>query len=201
MEISVYFTFWPYPKVTNLTLGWKCYLYSVPLVIPVNLICYMTMFEKKINFDPLGRPSAHKSHPQAWSRHQNKNSVRYVLYILFVRTHTRFGRTKIFEIDFVVGIQGYWTFDITQGHQLDHRVNFLLVFSSSHHHRQFDMLHNHPPHPPKKLTPPPAEPGTSGTQSPPLRHDPGDRMKIPSDMICIFHLWEHTQNLFLKLTL
>ena len=30
---------------------------------------------------------------------------------------------------------------------------------------------------------------------PPLGHDPGDRMKISSDMFCIFHLWEHTQSL------
>ena len=30
---------------------------------------------------------------------------------------------------------------------------------------------------------------------PPLGHDPGDRIKIPSDMFCIFHLWEHTQSL------
>ena len=30
--------------------------------------------------------------------------------------------------------------------------------------------------------------GTPVPQSPTLGHDPGDRMKIPSDMFCIFHL-------------
>ena len=30
---------------------------------------------------------------------------------------------------------------------------------------------------------------------PPLGHDPGNRIKIPSDMFCIFHLCEHTQSL------
>ena len=42
-----------------------------------------------------------------------------------------------------------------------------------------------------------------GTPSPPksdpMDHDPGDRMKIPSDMFCILHLWEHTQSLVLKI--
>ena len=37
--------------------------------------------------------------------------------------------------------------------------------------------------------------GTPVPQVPPLRHDPGDRMKISSDIFCIFHLWEHTQGL------
>ena len=38
---------------TSLTIVWKFYLYSVLLIIPVNLICHMTMLEKYI-FDPLG---------------------------------------------------------------------------------------------------------------------------------------------------
>ena len=44
---------------------------------PCRLICHMTMFEKK---------------------------KIYVLYLSFVRTHTKFG-IKIFEIDFVIEIK------------------------------------------------------------------------------------------------
>ena len=72
------------------------------LVIPVDLICYMTMFEKKM-FDPLGTPIAPKSHPWGWSRRQKKNPIWYVLYLSFVRTHTKFG-IKIFEDDMVTEI-------------------------------------------------------------------------------------------------
>ena len=31
------------------------------------------------------------------------------------------------------------------------------------------------------------------TKDPPLGHDPGDRIKIPSNILCISHLWEHKQ--------
>ena len=40
---------------------------------------------------------------RAWSRPQNENSIQYVLYLLFLRTHTKVG-IKIFEIDFVIKI-------------------------------------------------------------------------------------------------
>ena len=40
--------------------------------------------------------------------------------------------------------------------------------------------------------PPPPPPMV--TLSPTPGHDPGGRMKIPSDMLYIFHLWEDTQN-------
>ena len=40
---------------------------------------------------------------------QNKKPVWYVLYLSFVRTHTKFG-IKIFEIDFVIEIKWYLTF-------------------------------------------------------------------------------------------
>ena len=33
------------------------------------------------------------------------------------------------------------------------------------------------------------------TPSPTPGHDPGGQMKIPSDMLYIFHLWEDTQSL------
>ena len=76
---------WPFDltrKVTHLTLGWKIYLHFVLLIIPVDLICHMTMFEKN-------RPPGHPWRPQvpppwAWSRRQNKNLVWYVSYLLFV---------------------------------------------------------------------------------------------------------------------
>ena len=45
----------------------------------------------------------------------------------------------------------------------------------------------------KKLPPTP-----HGTPSPTPGLDPGGRMKIPSDMLYIFHLWVDTQSLVLK---
>ena len=39
----------------------------------------------------------------------DKNPVWYVLYLSFVSTHTKFG-IKIFEIDFVIEIEWYFTF-------------------------------------------------------------------------------------------
>ena len=35
--------------------------------------------------------------PRAWPQQQNENSVQYVFYLLFVRTHTKFG-IKILEL-------------------------------------------------------------------------------------------------------
>ena len=54
----------------------------------------------------------------------------------------------------------------------------------------------------KKIWPP--KPPTVPLLVRPLGHDPGDGMKIPSDMFYIFHVWEDTQSLVkksLKLTL
>ena len=104
------FDLWPRPKVTSLTLGWKFYLHSVLLVIPVDLIDHMTMIEKKNFFLTHWAPPAPQSPtPGAWPRGQNKNPVWYVLYLSFVRTHTKFG-IKIFKIDFVIEIKWYLTF-------------------------------------------------------------------------------------------
>ena len=110
IEIKWYLTFWPHPKVTSLTLGWKLYLHSVLLVTPVDLICHMTMFEKKKFLTPWAPPAPLSPIPRAWPRWQNKNSVWYVLYLSFVRTHTKFG-IKIFKNDFVIEIKWYLTFD------------------------------------------------------------------------------------------
>ena len=47
-------------------------------------------------------PSTPSPIPGPWSRQQNENSVQYVFYLLFVRTHTKCG-IKI-KIDMVTGI-------------------------------------------------------------------------------------------------
>ena len=78
-------------------------------------------------FDSL---STLQSHPGALPWQQNENSVQYVFYILFMRTHTKFG-IKIFEIDILM------IFDLLtspQGHQFDPRmkkVTCILFCSSS----------------------------------------------------------------------
>ena len=46
--------------------------------------------------------------PGAWPRRPNKNPVWYILYLSFVRRHTKFG-FKIFEIDFVIELKWYLT--------------------------------------------------------------------------------------------
>ena len=84
-------------------------------------------------------PSTPKSHLGAWPWQQNENSVQYVFYLLFVRTHTKFG-IKIFEIDMLM------IFDLLtapQVHQFDPRMKMLLAFCSAHHPRRFDMPHGH----------------------------------------------------------
>ena len=127
-----------------------------------------------------------KSHLRAWPWQQNENSVQYVSYLLFVRTHTKFG-IKIFEIDMLM------IFDLLtspQGHQFDPRMKMLLAFCSACHPHRFDMLHDYVW---KKIFFDPL--GTPVPQVAPLGHDPVNRIKIPSDMFCIFHLWEHTQSL------
>ena len=60
----------------SLTIGWKVYLHSVLLIIPVNLICHMTMFEtkKKPIFDPWALPGAPKSHPGGMTQASEQKS-------------------------------------------------------------------------------------------------------------------------------
>ena len=84
-------------------------------------------------------PSAPKSHPPSCPWNQNENSDQYVFYLLFVRTHTKFG-IKIFEIDMLM------IFDLLtlpQGHQFDSRMKTLLAFCFSGHPCRFDMPHDH----------------------------------------------------------
>ena len=52
-KLMIFLTFeltWGY----QMTLGWKSSLHFIVLIIPVNLICYMTMYERKKNI--LGHP-------------------------------------------------------------------------------------------------------------------------------------------------
>ena len=89
------------------------------------------------------------------------------------------------------GSQNLMLFDVLtspQGDQFDPRMKILLAFCSACHPRRFDMPHDHvwffwPPGHPQR------------PKVPPLWHDPGDWMNIPSYMFCIFHLWEHTHSL------
>ena len=71
-----------------------------------------------------------------------------------------------------------------QGHQFDPRMKILLVFCSAHHPRRFDLPHDHV----RKKNAPPGHRQRPKVR--PLGHDPGDRIQIPSDMFCIFHLRE-----------
>ena len=98
-----------------------------------------------------------------------------------------------------------------QGHQFDPRMKILLAFCSACHPCQFDMPHDHlkkicltPWAPPAPLSPTPEEKNcltpwvTPVPQVPPLGHGPGDRIKIPSDMFCIFHC-ENTHKIWFKI--
>ena len=136
------FDLWPHPKVTSLTLGWKFYLHSVLLVIPVYLIYHMTMFEKKIFLTPLGTPVPQSPTPGAWPRGQNENPVWYVLYLSFVRTHTKFC-IKIFEIDFVIEIKWYltfWPLPRAPGGGAQKKFDVALPIHVSNSHTKFDWI-------------------------------------------------------------
>ena len=49
------------------------------------------MFEKKNFLTPWAPPAPQSPTPGEWPRGQNENPVWYVLYLSFVRTHTKFG--------------------------------------------------------------------------------------------------------------
>ena len=77
--------FWPHPKVTSLTLGWKFYLHFVLLVIPVNWICHMTMFKKKLT--PWEPPEPSKSHPLGMTQ-ATKWNFRLICFVSFICENT-----------------------------------------------------------------------------------------------------------------
>ena len=147
----------------------------------------MAMFEKK-NWPP-GHPTAPQSPtPGAWQRWKNDNPVWYVLYLSFVQ-HTHSLVYKIFEIDMLIKIWWYLTF----WPDPNPRMKILLAFCSARHPRRFDTWQCLKK---KIFMTPSAHPAPKVR---PLGHDPGNRIKIPSDMFCIFHLWKQTQSLVLKI--
>ena len=93
---------------------------------------------------------------------------------------------KIYEIDKLMIID---LLTLPQSHQFDPRVRMLLAFYSARHPRRFDVPHGHDWK--KKLTP--------WAPQVPLNPTFGAWIKILSDMVCIFHLWEHTQSLYKNL--
>ena len=111
----------------------------------------------KKKFGPPWAPPAPQSPtPGARPQQQNENSVQYVFYLLFVRTHAKFGiKNRNWH-----GNRNLIMFDLLtspQGHQFDHRTKNLLVFCSACHPRQFNMPHDHVWK--KKFGPPWAPPG------------------------------------------
>ena len=83
-------------------------------------------------FDPASTP---QSTPGAWPQQQNENSVQYVFYILFVRTHTNFG-IKTLELIFDL-------LTSPQSHQFEPGIKILLAFCSALHRSRFDMPYDH----------------------------------------------------------
>ena len=84
-------------------------------------------------------PPPHPQQPQVPPWQQNENPFQYVFYLLFVRTHTKFG-IKSLKIDILM-IFDLLTF--SQGHQFDTRMKMLLAFCSARHPRRLDMPHDH----------------------------------------------------------
>ena len=107
-EIWWYLTFWLHSKVTSLTLGWKFYLHSVLLVIPVDLICHMAMFEILLTPWAPQRPKVPPLGHDPGDRMKIPSDT-FCIDLSFVRTHAKFG-IKISEIDFVIEIKRYLNF-------------------------------------------------------------------------------------------
>ena len=114
-----------------------------------------------------------------------------------MRRHTQFS-LKILEIDFVIEILLYLTFwplprAPGSGDQKNCPVACAIDVSNSHTKSGWISENFFGPSNPPRYP-----------QVRPVGHDPGDRIKIPSDMFYIFHLWEDSQSLVkksLKLTL
>ena len=118
IEIKWYLTFWPIPKAPG--GGTKKIFYVARSIHVSNSHTKLGWIwsnglggdsitdrqQDGIWFWPLSTP---KSYPWAWPRQQNKKPGWYVLYLSFVRTHTKFW-IKIFEIDFVIEIKWFLTF-------------------------------------------------------------------------------------------
>ena len=131
--------------------------------------------------------------PGAWPRRSNENPVWYVLYLSFVRRHRKFG-FKLFEFDLVIEID-LMIFDLLAPPQgprgrgppppkKKKKKYRCVCYSCKLFTHKLRLNFG------KKWPQPPRYP-----QVPPLGHDPGRRMKIPSNMFYIFHLWVDTQSL------
>ena len=75
------------PKGHQFDPGWKFYLHPVCLIIPVNLICNMTMLKKK-KFGPLPTPAAPKSHPRGMTQASEQKSY-FIRFIPFICKNTQ----------------------------------------------------------------------------------------------------------------
>ena len=104
MEILWYFTFWPHPKVTSLTLGQN--LTCILFISTSPSIWYAT----KMKFWTTGHAQVPIPTPGAWPRNQNKNHARYVSYLLFVKTHTMFG-IKSLKLTLLLYLNNNWPLD------------------------------------------------------------------------------------------
>ena len=138
----------------------------------------------------LTHPAPQSPTPRAWPQ-QQKGKFHLICFVSYNRENTH----KVWYKNRGIwhGSRNLMIFDLLtspQGHQFNPRMKSLLAFCSACHPRQFDMPHDHVI---KKTFLPPGHP--QHLKVPPLGHDPGNRMKIPSDMFCIFHSWEHTQSL------
>ena len=86
---------WPRPKKWCRCM-WHSYK-NLTHQIWLNFGIFLTPQPPKVPWSPT---------PGAWLRRPNENPVWYVLYLSFVRKHTKFG-FKNFEIDFVIEILWY----------------------------------------------------------------------------------------------
>ena len=128
------------PKVTSSILGWQFYLHSVLLHIPVDLICYMTMFEF---FWPPRHPSIPKSDPWVMTQVTEWKSC-LICFVSFICENTH----KVWYKN-LWNWHGNWNlmiFDLLtspQGDQFVPRMKILLAFCSARHPCRFDIPHDY----------------------------------------------------------
>ena len=146
------------------------------------------MFEKKC-FDPPPPPGRHKSHPWGMTKVTEWKSCLICFVSFICITHTKFGLTIFWNWHVNQNLMIFDLLISLQGHQFDprlkiylHSVLLVIPVNLICHMTMFEIFFWPPRHPqlPKVR---------------PLWHDPGKRIKVPSDMFCIFHLWEQTQSL------
>ena len=131
-------------------------------------------------------PPQHPQVPPLGHDPSNRMKIMFnMVFIFHFWEHTQSLVKKMFEIDIETVITVYMIHDLLTSpkcYQFDPRMTSLLAFYSARHPRRFDMPHDHvwkkwPPWVPQRPKVP-----TQG-------HDPDGRIKIQSDMFCIFQLW------------